>query len=142
MKLIFLSKRRPQNRDLLSNPYGRFYHIPKFLAEMGHEVHLVLADYEKSPSHTSTFEEISIHSFSAFNPTPLSYISKTNALIKSVRPDMIIGFSDTWYGILAEYLGRRNNIPSLIDAYDNYESYMPWCMPLHWAWRKAYHDQL
>ncbi len=25
----------------------------------------------------------------------------------------------------------------LIDAYDNYESYMPWCLPLHWLWRWA-----
>jgi glycosyltransferase involved in cell wall biosynthesis len=137
MKLLFLSKRRPQNRDLLTNPYGRFYHLPKYLSELGHDVHLVLADYKKGSNHLEKSDEFSWYSYSIRNHTPLSYFSKANALIKAIQPDLIIGFSDTWFGILAENLGRKYQIPSLIDAYDNYESYIPWCKPLHWAWRRS-----
>lgn len=48
-----------------------------------------------------------------------------------------MGLSDTWYGILAQWLAAKYNARSLIDAYDNYESYIPWATPLHWAWRRA-----
>ena len=45
MKLTFLCKRRPMSRDLLTNPYGRFYYLPKLLADRGHDVTVVLLDY-------------------------------------------------------------------------------------------------
>ena len=45
MKLLFLSKRSPMERDLVASPYGRFYYLPRYLAERGHEVTLLLLDY-------------------------------------------------------------------------------------------------
>ena len=38
MKILMLSKRRPQGRDLFTRPYGRFFHLPRLLAEAGHTV--------------------------------------------------------------------------------------------------------
>jgi glycosyltransferase involved in cell wall biosynthesis len=67
----------------------------------------------------------------------LQYIATAKSLIETDPPDWIVGFSDTWYGILAQHLGRRYGIKTLIDAYDNYESYIPWAKPIHWAWRHA-----
>jgi len=69
--------------------------------------------------------------------TPFRYYYRACELIKSIKPDWIVGFSDTYFGILAEHLGRKFRIKSLIDAYDNYESYLPWCAPLHFLWRRA-----
>ena len=53
------------------------------------------------------------------------------------KPDWIIGFSDTYFGIMAATLGQRFSCRSAVDAYDNYESYLPWCTPLHFFWRQA-----
>jgi glycosyltransferase involved in cell wall biosynthesis len=49
----------------------------------------------------------------------------------------VVGFSDTWFGILAARVARKHGLRCCIDAYDNYESYMPWAKPLHWLWRRA-----
>ena len=57
--------------------------------------------------------------------------------VQSHTPDWVIGCSDAWYGWLAQRLARRARARLLVDAYDNYEAYMPWNLPLHWAWRRA-----
>jgi glycosyltransferase involved in cell wall biosynthesis len=57
--------------------------------------------------------------------------------VQTLRPDWIIGFSDTWYGILAVRLAKQHGARAIMDAYDNYESYIPWAWPLHQAWRAA-----
>lgn len=137
MKIIFLSKRRPQGKDLLTRPYGRFFHIPRLLASMGHKVHLLLLSYDRQPSVDIQQSGIRFYSRSIFGMGDSSYWSTAGMLVKSLNPDWVIGFSDTYFGILAEHLGRKFGVKSLIDAYDNYESYLPWCTPLHFLWRRA-----
>lgn len=53
------------------------------------------------------------------------------------RPDWVIGCSDAWAGWLAHRLASNTNARLAIDAYDNYEAYMPWNLPLHWLWRRS-----
>ena len=33
-------------KDLVGSPYGRFFHLPRILAERGHDVSIALLDYE------------------------------------------------------------------------------------------------
>lgn len=56
---------------------------------------------------------------------------------KAFQPDWIIGCSDAWYGWLAQKISMKIGTRLAIDAYDNYEAYMPWNLPLHLAWRRA-----
>ncbi|KAF0811500.1 2-deoxystreptamine glucosyltransferase [Andreprevotia sp. IGB-42] len=137
MKILFLCKRRPQGRDLISRPYGRFYHLPKGLSERGHEVHMLLLSYKDDPAVSEFDGLIHWHSVSLRPRGPFAYLRKAKELLQAGQFDWIVGFSDTWYGILAQCLAKRFGIRSLIDAYDNYESYIPWAKPLHWAWRRA-----
>lgn len=53
------------------------------------------------------------------------------------RPDWIIGCSDAWYGPLAQRIAAKSGARLAIDAYDNYEAYMPWNLPLHMWWRRS-----
>lgn len=53
------------------------------------------------------------------------------------QPDWIVGCSDAWAGWLAHKVSRRVGCKLAIDAYDNYEAYMPMNLPLHWMWRRA-----
>lgn len=139
MKLLFLCKRRPMGRDLLTSPYGRFYHLLRLLARRGHEVSILLCSYKREPEEFDLVDQDNIHwhSVSLLGLNPFRYYRKARQLARKIGPDWIIGFSDTWYGIMAQHLARRFGCRSLIDAYDNYESYMPWCKPLHHLWRRA-----
>jgi glycosyltransferase involved in cell wall biosynthesis len=139
MRLLFLCKRRPQGRDLITRPFGRFFYLPYHLAQQGCEVTLLLLDYEDSDSihchaHGMEWFSVSLRRMGR-KSNPATYLRLADMLIKSQSPDWVVGFSDTWYGILAAYLGKRHDVKILIDAYDNYESYIPWFKPLHWLWR-------
>jgi glycosyltransferase involved in cell wall biosynthesis len=137
MKLLFLCKRRPQGKDLLERPYGRFYYLPKILSKKGHEVHILLLGYYNEPRISEQKDGINWTSISLFKHGPFGYLREAEKIIKKIEPDWIIGFSDIYYGILAQRLGAKFNINSLIDSYDNFESYIPWLKPLHAQWRKS-----
>ena len=137
LKLLFLCKRRPMGRDLVTVPYGRFFYLPKYLAERGHEVCLLLLDYENGAPLDLRRDGIRWISVPLSLRDPAAYIRHLRQLCGSFRPDWITGFSDTYYGILAVRYARKFAARSCIDAYDNYESYMPLMKPLHLLWRKA-----
>ncbi len=136
MRMICLVKRRPLSRDLLVQPYGRFFHLSRGLADQGHEVHLLLLNYQREAELCYQQDDIHWHSVNLL-PDPTRYYRRVLGLGAEIGVDWVIGFSDTWFGICAQHVAKRLGAYSLIDAYDNYESYMPWCTPLHWLWRRA-----
>ena len=140
MRLLFLSKRRPQNKDLLNRPYGRFYYLPHLLSRKGHEVYILLLSYRYEPSVTLKKNAATWQSETIIGLNPFSYVSQAKRLIRETNPHWIVGFSDTYYGILAQRLAKKYGARSAIDAYDNYESYIPWAKPLHRIWRRALKD--
>lgn len=141
MNLLFLCKRRPQGLDLLSTPYGRFFHLPCELARRGHHVTLLLLSYRNDAVEHRRAHGIEWYSES-LRPINgqlglLAYLKRADQLTEELRPHWVIGLSDTWYGILAQSLAARHGVRCAIDAYDNYEGYIPWALPLHWLWRRA-----
>lgn len=136
MRVLFLCKRHPQQRDLLERPYGRFHHLPAGLAARGHEVSVALWSHRRLPSAHRAMAGVLWHADDVLSQ-PLAYLRRIDGLARASKPDWIIGASDTYFGILAAWLGRRHGIRCAIDAYDNFESYMPWAWPLHAAWRRA-----
>lgn len=124
-------------RDLISRPYGRFHYLPGILAAKGHEVMVLLLSYSGEADQTVVRNGVVIKSVSLIPSGPIKYLFTANQLVKDYRPDWIVGCSDTYFGISAQYLAARHGSRSLIDAYDNYESYLPWCYPLHQLWRRA-----
>jgi glycosyltransferase involved in cell wall biosynthesis len=137
MRILALCKRRPQGRDLFNRPYGRFYHVSQGLAARGREVHVLLGSYTKEEEQSQYEGNLRLYSVPLFPRGTARYIGKAQQIIKSCPSAWVIGFSDTWYGILAQRLAERSGSRSLVDAYDNYESYMPWFKPLHWLWRRS-----
>jgi glycosyltransferase involved in cell wall biosynthesis len=132
---MFFSKRAPQQRDLVSRPYGRFHHLPRELARLGNQVTVVLLDAfleaPETPQSGPDYERICARIRS------LSARSRVAQIVDTHRPDWIIGCSDAWVGVVAHWASRRIGAGLVIDAYDNYESYMPWNKPLHLLWRRA-----
>ncbi len=123
-------------RDLLSRPYGRFYNLAKELAELGHEVHGLYFSYIKGEDERLTKAGMVMESV-IIPPLILPAWLRARQCAQQFRPDWIIGFSDTWLGIMAQKLAQTSNARALIDAYDNFEAYLPGALPLHWWWRNA-----
>ncbi len=139
LNIVFLCKRRPQQRDLVSSPYGRFFNIPDYLAREGHRVSLVLANYKTETEAVTSIGNVKVHSVNVL-PHPLRYVRYATRLAKKSNADWVVGLSDTYFGILATRIARTTGCRALIDAYDNYEAYIPWAKPLHWLWHKALSD--
>ncbi len=137
MNLLFLCKRRPMDKDLITTPYGRFYYIPEILSEYGHQCTVLLLNYKQEQELDITKDNIRWLSVNLGTLPGIKFYRTASAIIKNSNIDWVIGFSDTYFGILAQHLAQKYSIRSLIDAYDNYESYIHWLKPLHWLWRRA-----
>lgn len=137
MKIVILCKRHPQQRDLLDRPYGRFFYIPYFLSQCGLDVTIILVDYKNNQYIQRKQHGMSWYVVPISKYWPFATLKKIEDITTNIKPTWIAGLSDTWYGILANNLGSRHGYKVLIDAYDNYESYIPWFKPLHFAWRNA-----
>jgi hypothetical protein len=129
MKLLFLSKRRFQGKDLLTRSYGRFFHIPHTPGQRGHQVTLPLLTYRKEHGVTVEQKGLTRISESLYPSGDFAYVSRAKRLVEEFEPDWVAGFSDIYYGILAVMLGEKYDIGSAIDARDNYESYILWLKP-------------
>lgn len=137
MRLLFVAKRLPQQRDLIDRPYGRFYHLPVALSALGHEVAVVLCSHRALPPERFERDGVDWASEDVRSAGPARFLSAVYAHAAAFRPEWIVGCSDAWYGPLACRLAERNHARLAVDAYDNYEAYMRWNLPLHWQWRRA-----
>jgi len=135
-RLLFLCKRRPQGRDLLQRPYGRFFNLPRELAALGHATEIILFDYANGTNEAASLNGVRIESV-GLRRNPLTLLRHVRDISQSFAPDWVIGFSDIWYGILAKHIARFCGARCAIDAYDNYESYIPCALPAHLLWRRA-----
>ena len=137
MKVLFICKRHPQQRDLIERPYGRFYYLPVALAALGHEVRVQLCSYRRLESAELLQSDVTWSNHDLLTLGPRALFRKLSEEILAFSPNWIIGCSDAWAGWLAHRLSRRMGSRLAIDAYDNYEAYMSWNLPLHWLWRRA-----
>jgi|SRR4249919_1058078 len=139
MRLLFLAKRKPQQRDLIERPYGRFYYLPMRMAALGHEVCVLLCSHAEMPSLDLERDGVrwSSHDIRVLGVRGL--VARFKQEVAAFNPDYIVGCSDAWYGWLGHALAQGTRARLIIDAYDNYEAYMRWNLPLHWQWRRAVH---
>lgn len=137
MRLLFLCKRRPQNRDLMDRPYGRFHYLPVELAKCGHEVTTLLVGHQGLPSEQRDLAGVRWISHDLRRLGPIGLQRTLTQEAHRFAPDAVIGCSDTWAAWLAHRLAKALDASLVIDAYDNFEAYMPWNFPLHWLWRRS-----
>lgn len=137
MRLLFICKRHPQQRDLITRPYGRFRHLPMELSALGHDVRVVLCSHRHLASETIYDKGVHWSSHDIRTLGVRRFWRTVAAEAEEFHPDWIIGCSDAWFGWMAHRLSYRLKALLAVDAYDNYEAYMPWNVVLHWLWRRA-----
>src|SRR5262245_59240379 len=119
MNLVFLCKRFPQGRDLLTQPYGRFHYLPRELAARGHRVHVALLSYRGLEPAEDSRDGVTLSSDDAWPRGPGGYLARLERLCAATRPDWIVGASDTYFGIVAARLAKRHSARLAVDAYDD-----------------------
>jgi len=137
MRILFVCKRRPQQRDLIERPYGRFHHLPRLLAARGHDVKVLLCSHHGLPEVQASLAGVEWTGLDVRTLGIRRFQQTMAQQANNFAPDWVIGCSDTWYGWLASRLARRTGARLAVDAYDNFEAYMPWNLPLHQLWRRA-----
>jgi glycosyltransferase involved in cell wall biosynthesis len=128
MKLLFLTKRFGSGIDSILEDFGRQVRLTENLVKLGHEVHLVAADYVKKQTFEKTLNgaKVSVIPFSFFSFS--HYIAKLRKKIQREKYDAIITSSDPVFGAIALMVGR--NIPIIYDVQDNYFTYASYRIPL------------
>ena len=132
-------------KDLLSDQFGRFWEIPYSLASMGHEINGACLSYKprretevEYPTRGTPIRWYSMNAGVLKIFGLLQYFFFLKRIVHKFQPDVIWSCSDTFYGVLGHYLAKKSGATSVIDLYDNFESYGSYKIPiLRSMYRKA-----
>jgi glycosyltransferase involved in cell wall biosynthesis len=137
VRILIVSKRFPQGRDLVSRPYGRFHYLAVELARQGHEVTQILLTHRPSDHRLLSRAGVTVHARSLVNAAPRTTLRWLRATTDLVQPNWVIACSDSWVAALAQSMARKAKSRVAVDAYDDFEAYMPWNFALHCLYRRA-----
>lgn len=137
MKILTVCKRCPQGRDMMLRPYGRFHYIPQALRHSGEQVAQIFIDYSALAAKVDSCNGVNRFALRVTPSCVLGMLREMDVIARNFSPDWVAGFSDSWIGLLALRLARRSGARLWLDAYDNFDAYMPWNIPLHRLWRSA-----
>ena len=104
MKVLFLGKRSPQQRDVHRRPYGRFFHLPRQLAATGHEVQLCLLGHRGEADLDQVRDGMRWHGRNLSVLSARRGLRDLAARATAFRPDWVVGVSDAWTSVLATRL--------------------------------------
>lgn len=122
MRVLVLCKRQYTKRDLLNDRYGRLFELPASLAARGHEVVGLVCAYR--PRGASFRLEAGVRWWSVDAlPSPLAWRRQCDVIRNDVCPQVIWASSDAIHAVAAVSLGRKWDIPVVVDLYDDYESF-------------------
>jgi glycosyltransferase involved in cell wall biosynthesis len=129
MRVLFITKQQYMAKDLLADRFGRFYELPRILAQSGHQVQGVCLKYwpaRNSDASSVADECVEWSSFSLGVNWPLGFLrhyARLRKIAERFMPDIIVGASDCFHVVMAFRLALKLKIPYAVDLYDNFEAY-------------------
>ncbi|MGB3394775.1 MAG: glycosyltransferase family 4 protein [Stenotrophomonas sp.] len=130
MRIAFLCKRHYTGKDVILDRYGRLYEWPRQLTRLGHEVRAWCLDYrghqDEIQQHEADSGSMVWASFSIGHvriTRIASYPYRLHKQLIDFKPDLVIGTSDIPHVALATWLAHQLGVPSVVDLYDNFESF-------------------
>ncbi len=141
MRILFLSKRRYMNKDVIDDRYGRLYELPAMLAERGHSILGACTSYRPRNDRRSHlhFEhgELEWKTFDLL-PGGLPFPWRLLSLARRFQPDLVFSASDALHVATGDWLARKLGVLHAADLYDNFESFGLTRVPgLRHAYRRA-----
>ena len=130
LRLLLLTKRYYTNKDLISDKFGRLFHLPAQLVEKGLTVHVICADYRGQREQNFARSELQFKSL-PLSPTksPIFLIKLLNHIYR-FNPDIIMTSGDTHFGFLGWIFSKIFRRPCLFDVYDDYTAFGSNRLPL------------
>lgn len=126
MRILVLSKRFYTGKDLIDDRFGRIFELPAWLARSGHEVTGLALSYRPASVGEHRWDDLPglvWHSANIGRMPFRSYFGFLHRLIRETQPELIWVCSDAFHAILGDRLQRHFRIPTVIDLYDNFESF-------------------
>jgi glycosyltransferase involved in cell wall biosynthesis len=147
MRILVLCKRQYTRRDLLDDRYGRLWELPLALARRDNQVQGICLSYKRRTENTSVNCHIngngrlSWHSINAGIlrlPGLLNFARHARQLARQFRPDIVWSASDSFYGVIGDWVARATGAAHVFDIYDNFESFGATRLPgMRTAYRAA-----
>ncbi len=123
----------------MGGAYGRYWHLPMGLANLGNAVSCFCASYYPEPPPHSLFlsndggpPDIYWESYRLLPFLPSAWWTYYRSLANKVhekKPQLVLAASDAFQLILGARLARRTRLPLVMDFYDDYEAYAATSVP-------------
>ena len=126
-----MTKRQYMNKDLIDDKFGRFREIPLELARNGHNVTGLCLSYAQRTEGWTRDELVSWKSINATKwklPGLVAFFLEAFEL--SRKADIVWAGSDSFYGIMGQFLAFARRIPVVFDLYDNFEYFFAAKLPI------------
>jgi len=131
LRILVLTKRQYNNKDLIDDRFGRLREIPLALGQKGHKVKGLCLSYAKR--NEGCFQDgpvlwKSINATKLKLPGLLRFVFEAQKLAK--KSDVIWACSDSFYGIIGYFLSLKYHTPLVFDLYDNFEYFLMAKLPV------------
>jgi glycosyltransferase involved in cell wall biosynthesis len=123
MKFCLLCKRYYTNKDLITDRFGRLYHLPAQLSKLGHSGFVAAADYRNSTVKKLQIPGVVFYSLPFSTLNCFTFFSKTYRRLQRFNPDILIASGDSYIGAVGFLYARFLGIPFIFDVYDDYTAF-------------------
>jgi glycosyltransferase involved in cell wall biosynthesis len=122
-RFILLTKRYYTNMDLISDRFGRLFHIPFQLNRNGCKGIILASDYYTKRNELTEIDGLKLYSVQLNTKSAFSYLWTIWNTTRSFYPDVIIASGDTFFGFVGFLLSVLLKIPFVFDIYDDYRAF-------------------
>lgn len=141
--ILWLTKRRYMDKDLLEERYGRYFELPRHLEGLGHRVHVLALSYRgEVAERLEVTPQLVFESIDIRQGLGSGFWRRARQILRQGEITHVVGGSDMHFCALAVQLGRRFRLPTVCDLYDHYHDFASDRVPLfrrafEWALRRS-----
>jgi glycosyltransferase involved in cell wall biosynthesis len=123
MNILWVCKRHYTNKDLILDRFGRLFHFPIQLGNLGNSSLVIAIDYCGKRIINLEDKNALFVTLPVMNLRPLHTWSTINHYMHKSKPDIVIASGDTHLGWLGFQFAKRRGLPFVFDIYDDYRTF-------------------
>jgi len=120
MKFVLLCKRHYTNKDLITDRFGRLFHLPFQLFKLGHGGLVIAGDLHAQRKEKVTINGLSFYSLPLSLVRSYQFMQEVHKILENFKPEILLASGDSYLGFIGQKISRKYNIPFVFDVYDDY----------------------